>query len=256
MGRLEKLGISPKEMKERRKKYLSIIFKGKGNPFYGKVHPFKGKTYDEIFGEERAKEIKAKKSKALKGRHTSPRTEFKKGHKGYKANKGKHVSLEVRKKISQKLKGRKLHNEAWRQMMSKKFSSKNNPFYGKKHTEETRRKIAKKVIQLYLKGVYNRKPTAPERKFIELCKKYKLPFKYVGDGSFWIGRMNPDFIGPKNQKVVIEILGDYWHNPSEFEERKKKYYKHGFKCIGIWEHEIMKNPEIVLEKIKEEGLCQ
>jgi len=85
-----------------------------------------------------------------------------------------------------------------------------------------------------------RKPTNPERMLMNIIKKYNLPYKYVGDGEFWVGNppMNPDFININGKKVVIEVLGDYWHTPEEFEKRKRRFAEYGFKCIGIWEHEL------------------
>lgn len=91
------------------------------------------------------------------------------------------------------------------------------------------------------------KPTKIERMFWELVKKYNLPYKYVGDGSFWIGRLNPDFIHTNGEKIVIEIFGDFWHNPSlnkrlNFDHtedgRNQLFKRYGYKCIVIWEKEF------------------
>jgi G:T-mismatch repair DNA endonuclease (very short patch repair protein) len=123
----------------------------------------------------------------------------------------------------------------------------NNPFYGKKHTQSALIKIR----EARMKQKIPTSLTAPEKRFIEICKKYNLPFKYTGDGSFWIGfpPMNPDFIGT-NEKIMIEVLGDYWHTQEEFEERRKRYAKYGFKCIGIWEHELSKSEQEIVRKVK------
>jgi len=87
-----------------------------------------------------------------------------------------------------------------------------------------------------------------DKKFIEICAKYNLPFKYVGDGKFWIERMNPDFVEVNGKKLAVEILGDRWHNPilfsaKDFETRKKKLAEYGWHAIGIWERELKKLPE-------------
>jgi G:T-mismatch repair DNA endonuclease (very short patch repair protein) len=107
------------------------------------------------------------------------------------------------------------------------------------------------------------KPTVPEQHFIEICEKLNLPFKYTGDGSFFIGRYNPDFIESNGNHIAIEIFGDYWHSPKIARSRKKKAYyseegrrklfsSFGWKCIILWEGEIMSRnaEEIVLKRLR------
>ena len=55
------------------------------------------------------------------------------------------------------------------------------------------------------------KPNNLEKKIIELINKYNLPFTYTGDGSFIIGRVNPDFIEINGHKLALEVFGNYWH---------------------------------------------
>jgi len=52
---------------------------------FGKIR--KNKTYEEIYGKERAKEVKERNSIARKGKHYSPATEFKPGYKHTKEEK-------------------------------------------------------------------------------------------------------------------------------------------------------------------------
>lgn len=42
-----------------------------------------------------------------------------------------------------------VHTEEWKQQQSERFSGENNPFYGKKHTEEARKKNKEKHIGVY-----------------------------------------------------------------------------------------------------------
>ncbi|MEM5781948.1 MAG: hypothetical protein QXD43_01990 [Candidatus Aenigmatarchaeota archaeon] len=95
--------------------------------------------------------------------------------------------------------------------------------------------------------LYITKPTRLEKLFIKLIKKYNLPYKYVGNGSFWVKNANPDFINVNGKKEVIEIFGDFWHNPKlnkycnyEHTEKGRKliFKKYGFNCIVIWEKEF------------------
>lgn len=93
------------------------------------------------------------------------------------------------------------------------------------------------------------KPNKVEKMFIELINKYKLPYKYVGDGNFWVRNANPDFINVNGKKEVVEIFGDFWHNPKlnkycnhDHTEKGRKliFKKYGFDCIVIWEREFNK----------------
>lgn len=96
-------------------------------------------------------------------------------------------------------------------------------------------------------GKYNIRPNVPEKKFIEICAKHNLPYKYVGDGKHWLKNMNPDFVEINGKKIAVEVLGDYWHGPSKpkgnFEKRKQRLVEQGWTVIGIWEHELKKLPE-------------
>jgi hypothetical protein len=62
-----------------------------------------------------------------------------------RAHKDKPKSEEHKRKLSEKLKGRKL-SEATKKKMSESRKGKNNHFYGKKHTEETKKNIGKAGI--------------------------------------------------------------------------------------------------------------
>ena len=57
-------------------------------------------------------------------------------------NKGKHLSEETRKKISEARKGRTF-SEEHRQKISESLSGEKNPLFGKHHSEETRKKMSK-----------------------------------------------------------------------------------------------------------------
>lgn len=104
--------------------------------------------------------------------------------------------------------------------------------------------------------------TKPEIRFLNICKKYHLPFKYTGNGSFWIGYppINPDFIHNNGEKTAIEIFGDYWHSPlfnraikyvQLLKVRENILKKYGWKLIVFWESEIMskKGEKIVLKRL-------
>jgi hypothetical protein len=86
-----------------------------------------------------------------------------------------------------------------------------------------------------------RKPTSIERQFLDLIQKYNLPYKYVGDGKFWIGNANPDFIRTdRSQREVVELYGDCWHRNHNPQDRIDKFAKSNFRCTVIWGREFKK----------------
>ena len=103
--------------------------------------------------------------------------------------------------------------------------------------------------------------TKPESIFEAICKKYHLPYKYTGDGSFWIKNINPDFVDVNGKKIAIEIAGDWWHNSlthlklpykNTMEYRKKTLKKYGWKLGILFEHDLLRtNAEhFVLAELK------
>lgn len=112
----------------------------------------------------------------------------------------------------------------------------NNPFYGKKHTEQTLKKL--------LKAVHS-KPNQAEQRLIEIMQRNNFPFKYVGDGSKIITGANPDFIDTNGKEQIIELFGTYWHDKKgnvpwhKTEFGKVAFYSQlGYRCLVIWENEL------------------
>lgn len=110
-------------------------------------------------------------------------------------------------------------------------------------------------------------PTKPEKAFQELCDRKNLPFRYVGNGKLKIGEapsLNPDFIHTnKRKKICVEVLGAWWHNsmlnqkiPYErtYNGRKALLKSYGWKMIGIWDHDILRDDAevFVLNLLKKE----
>jgi very-short-patch-repair endonuclease len=77
------------------------------------------------------------------------------------------------------------------------------------------------------------KPTRLERNMIAIVQKNNLPFKYVGDGMFWMGRMNPDFICIiKGMKICIEVSNRVLRNEQTYARPRIATFKRcGWKCI-------------------------
>lgn len=92
-------------------------------------------------------------------------------------------------------------------------------------------------------------PTKPERIFMDIIKRDRLPFRYVGNGKLWIGKLNPDFVSTDGSKRLVEVFGCFWHNckrcfpNSKFKiiplkQRLTTFKKHGYTTKIVWEHEL------------------
>lgn len=100
-------------------------------------------------------------------------------------------------------------------------------------------------------GHQRKRPTKPERIFMNLIIENNLLFEYGGDGSICIGGFFPDFINQKD-KLIIEIDGDYWHSlPGIVEKDKRKfkeYERQGYKVLVIKDYEL-KNLDQTIKKV-------
>ena len=84
-------------------------------------------------------------------------------------------------------------------------------------------------------------------------------YKYTGDGTLWIGGLNPDFSHCGDKKKLIELFGGYWHEgevvktrgwkATEF-GRKAVFSQLGYDTLIIGDKEL-KNKEKVIKKLKE-----
>lgn len=223
---------------EMQKKALKNLEKGRGY--------FKGKHLPQ--------KIRDKLSKVKKGKHYSPKTEFKKGHiprtkfmKGHTPwNKNRKIHLSPKTEFtSERVK------EMWKDphhrlkiqqyMLRPEIREKHSQIIKKLHKDP-------KFQSKRLRGVL-KKPTRPEQKLMDIIKKYDLPFKYVGNGEIIIHGLNPDFIECNGRKQIIEVFGDYWHKertkniPVYHTEKGRKaiFANYGYKTLIIWEHELKTN---------------
>ncbi len=244
------------------------------------------KTYEEIYGERKAKEIKEKKREILKKWHKDNA-----GTERYKeiiekikeGNKGKILSLEHKRKLKSKAEmywKNQENRKRQRIIMKGKHNSPKTQFKkgnvphckGKtKENYESLKKASEKMKKLWENPKYVRKmlkifmkrPTSFEQKIILLCSKHRLPFIYTGDGRILIGRKTPDFVNKKD-KIVIEVFLDYfkirnYESIENYMEKRGKYFSnYGYKTIFIKEAEIQdKNwEEICLNKIKNNKLMK
>jgi very-short-patch-repair endonuclease len=158
------------------------------------------------------------------------------------------------------------HSEEARRKNREAKCGKNNPNYGKHLSEETRRKMSE--ARKY--QTFPTHHTKPEMIWQEIVmEKHNLPFKYTGDGSFWVGgspAINPDFIH-LTKKIAVEIFS-YWHDPlrrngkvryaGTYEGRKKILKKYGWKMIVFWQDDLEREDAevFVLSELRKEGVIK
>ncbi|KKN15899.1 hypothetical protein LCGC14_0981220 [marine sediment metagenome] len=212
--------------------------------------------------------VAEKISRSLKGR-IRPIEET---MKAAESNRGKKRSDEARRNISIGHLGQPGWNTGLKSCYSEEALEKmsiakigNTCHKGQNQSEKTKREHSHKMKKMWAdkNSIFNSPdflkeraraqnilPNKPETFLIDLIEKNKLPFKYVGDGSFIIERKNPDFVNINGKKQVIEFFGEYWHQGEEPQDRIDLFAKYGFSTLVIWEREL-KEPEKVLTRLKE-----
>ncbi|GAI37924.1 unnamed protein product, partial [marine sediment metagenome] len=183
------------------------------------VEKAREKTLGKPLSEEHKNRIRETKLKS--GYHHSEKTRQKIGEAGEGRipwNKGRKCP-ETSKKLKgriQPFRGKKNPN------MARKGEK--NPFYGKKHTEESLKKMFKSLAA---------KPNKPEQFLIHLFQENDIPLRYVGDGQVIIDGKCPDFINNNGGKQLLELFGERWHELEEEQERKKAFAEYGFETLII-----------------------
>ena len=174
-------------------------------------------------------------SKAQKGKKKPPFTEEHKRHlkENHKGMLGKKVSEKTKRKMSKAHEGNKCFwfgkkmTLAQRKVLSKAH-------LGYKPTKEHIRKILKKRLKSSL-----------EIKFENIINKNKLPYKFVGNGEFFVERKNPDFVNINGEKKAIEVY--YTAHKEKFRKmnidqwkktRSDIFSKYGWKLIFFNETQV------------------
>jgi G:T-mismatch repair DNA endonuclease (very short patch repair protein) len=224
----------------------------------GHIEPNKGKTIEEIYGKERAKEIyykisiapREKRAEIMRKKWQDPtfREKVAKGQLDWwNTSEGK-IQRES--------------NSEW----LKNMRAKNKDVY---QTEEYKSKIGAKSIKNwqnrdYAMSVIKSISKEPNKKEIQLSYilRHVAPheFRYNGDARLGVilSGKTPDFVNINGKKQVIELFGDYWHGErrtgrdKETEENRliKLYETVGFHCLIIWEKEL-KNKKELEKRIKD-----
>lgn len=184
----------------------------------------KGKTYEEIYGFERAEEEKTKR------RHSHP------GGTGMIGDKNPARRPEVRAKL------RAAGIQNWE-----------DPEYKKKQLEA--RFKGQKLLP--------NKPEKLLYELFQQLFPDQIKYTGDGkDIDFIIGGKLPDFVFVNGQKKIIEHFGSYWHGEEktgrtkeeEEQQRIECFTKEGYQVLIIWEYELQ-NCDVLLEKIIKFYLC-
>ena len=148
---------------------------------------------------------------------------------------------------------KKLWNDGfYRNTVSQKMRGKNNPFYGKHHSQETIEKLRKATTERLIKFWSSNKlmgiNTKPELQMQSLLRENGILFQtpFVLENKIY------DLYLPK-YNTIIEVDGCYWHsknvplssmNDQQVRRWKNDRYKdglahkNGYKLLRVWEDEI------------------
>lgn len=222
-----------KEMREKRA--LQIISEETIQKLRKISEAKKGKSYEELYGIEKATELKIKHSKLMKGENNP----------FY----GKNHTEVTKENLSKSKKGKKIHSEEYKKKITlRNILNWKNPEYRKKML--SKEMLSKRNIM--------KKPTSYERKIIDLCLKYSLPFIYRGNSSFLINLKHPDFVN-EGKRIVIEVFHSYFKikrygSVDNYKEYcRNKYEPVNWKVIFLDENDVLADnwEERCLNKINE-----
>lgn len=134
---------------------------------------------------------------------------------------------------------------------------------GKKHSTETCEKLRQTTLNSIKNGVFKQLVSKPHLKLKDILISLNIDFEEEKRSSFW----SFDFY-LKEYDIYIEVDGDYFHaNPNtrwpdgpktitQLKVRKNDINKNqhckdnNLNLVRFWENDIMKHPELVIEKIK------
>lgn len=116
------------------------------------------------------------------------------------------------------------------------------------HREEwARSEIEADKLKRMVRGAISR-PTSLEQAFQSISSKHGWPFTYVGNGQFWIGRMNPDFIC-QEKRLCVEVANTFHHESNYATTRVESLAKHGWRCIVFLQNRLEEKD--VVSKVEE-----
>lgn len=125
--------------------------------------------------------------------------------------------------------------------LKERNGGKNNSFYGKKHSTETKAVIRMKTINNIVSGKTKTSYTTPEVIFYNELDTRKINYipQYILNNKFAVDVYLPDI------HTLVQIDGDYWHNLERVQKKDKSFNAYAKKCgyrlLRFWEHDIHSN---------------
>ena len=214
---------------------------GKNNPAYGKPAWNKGLTKETD-----------KRVEKYSGERPSSRPDIKERHLGKKWEEiwGIEKASEMKKKSSEKRKRKCVSGEivVWNKGLTKETDER-VALYGEKESKLKKGNSKYAIITLRNRGKGGLRPNKLEKEIASILNTI-LPheYKYVGNGDFVVEGMIPDFVNINGKKKVIEANGSYWHERSDEEIRIANFKKYGYDCLVIWDFEL-EDKRVVVNKI-------
>jgi len=254
----------PKGVYPRTEKHRQINRESARKRYTTQSSPNKGKTWEEIYGEEKAAEMREGVKKWTKTPEVIEKAK-KTRKETYKKNGGLNHGPDCGCGICKAKRG--------------ETKGENNPNYGKHPSEESVRKsvegnkkryrdgthklcdpeVALKRKKAALKGLMEKRPTSYEKAIIDVILNNLLPYTYVGDGSFWITsngkHINPDFLH-NAKRVVVEVFEDFWKEltygsvGAYVKERESLFQKQGFEVVFINKKDIQKGEKHLVNLLR------
>ena len=157
-------------------------------------------------------------------------------------NKGKKLPEDLKRRISETLKGYKQTEEHKRnRSKAMKKSWKKNPHQGGAG-QKRQPEVIKRILRRH-------KISSLEKKMLEIIQRNNLPYKFVGNGDFLVGRKCPDFVNCNGEKIAVEVF--YRKHKEQFRdglknwktERTKIFEEYGWELLFFDETQV--NEEFV-----------
>lgn len=109
-----------------------------------------------------------------------------------------------------------------------------------------------KLTQEHIRKSLSRRPMSSlEIKFSEIITKNNLPFKFVGNGAFFVERKNPDFIHSDGKKIALEVY--YRRHKEQFaggleswmKNRRDVFLRHGWEIVFFDESAVNEESALI-----------
>jgi len=218
-------------------------------------HFIKGKTFEEYYGKKKSKDMKIKISNSIKGKTWEQIYGKEKARKKRLFHRNMLLGKSLEEIYGSKIKALTVKKLNSRSMTKRLLGKTYEEMYGKDKAAIMKKRCCNTIIKSKRDGLISLKkcPNNYEKIIIALNKRYNLGFDFVGNGKFWIGNINPDFVN-KKLKIIIEVYHTFWKiklNGSEKiykKIRRKIALNFGYKVIFINENCIF-NKNLLMEKL-------